>query len=98
MLLAIPEDVLVRLIDPEQLVTADDAEIDTALTNQIDVAASELAQALAETGRSLAHLHALRTAAEGLAYRKGYRTGALGTGWAVHGMARDLGRKARSAE
>lgn len=98
LMLVIPEDVVTRLIDPEQVVAADDAEIDAALTNQIDAAASEVAQALAETGRSLAHLHALRTAAEGLGFRQGYRAGALAAGWVVYGLARDLEQRAPHAE
>jgi len=92
LMLTIPEDRVTRLIDPGQVVAADDAEIDAALTNVIDVAAGEIARALAETGRALAPLHGLRTAAEGRGYRHGYREGALATGWIVHALAGDAAR------
>jgi len=92
LMLPIPEDRVTRLIDPEQVVAADDDEVDTALTNVIDVAAGEIARALAETGRSLSPLHALRTAAEGRGCRRGYRDGALATGWIVHAFAGDTAR------
>jgi len=45
-LLAIPEDVVARLIDAEQVTDNDDPEIDAALASQIDVAAGEVAKAL----------------------------------------------------
>jgi len=88
-MLAIPEDVVTRLIDPAQVLPDDEAE--DAAANALDEAACEIAAALVATGRSLAHLHALRTAAETLAYRRGYRAGALAAGWIVHAIARDAG-------
>ncbi len=89
-MLAIPEDVITCLIDPGQVAGADD-ETDSALANAIDVAAGEIAQALVETGRPLAQLHGLRTAAESRGYLHGYRQGALAAGWVVHAVARDVG-------
>jgi hypothetical protein len=85
--LAIPEDAVTRLIDPAQVLPDDEAE--QAATNALDEAACEIAAALAATGRPLAHLHALRTSAETLAYLRGYRAGALASGWIVHALARD---------
>jgi len=98
MMLAIPEDVVARLIDPDQVSGGDDAEVARALTNQIDVAVGEIAEALVAAGRPLASLHALRTAAEEHGFRRGYRDGARAVGWAVHALARDLPRGARKAE
>lgn len=94
-MLSIPEDVAARLIDPEQLADDDDPEIDAALANQVDVAAGEVAKALVETGRSLAHLHALRRAAEEVGCRRGYRTGVLATGWLAHALADDAPNRRR---
>ncbi len=91
--LAVPEDVVTRLIDAEQLADDDDPEIDAALANQIDAAAGEVAKALVETGRSLTHLHALRRAAEQIGFRCGYRTGALAVGWLVHALANDAANR-----
>lgn len=86
-MLAIPEDVVTRLIDPAQVLPDD--EIEEAAANALDEATGEIAAALVATGRSLAHLHALRTSAETLGYLRGYRAGALAAGWAVHALARD---------
>jgi hypothetical protein len=85
--LAIPEEVVTRLIDPAQVLPDD--EIDAAAACALDEAACEVAAALAETGRPLANLHALRTAAETLGFLRGYRAGALAAGWIVHALARD---------
>lgn len=93
--LAIPEDALLRLVDAEQLATDDDPEIDAALANQVDVALGEVAKALVATGRSLAHLHALRRAAEGIGFRRGYRTGALVAGWLAFALAHDAPKPRR---
>jgi hypothetical protein len=98
LMLAIPEDVVTRLIDPEQVTAADDAEVDTALTNAIDAAIGEIAEALVATDRSLASLHALRVAAEERGHRQGYREGVLAAGWTVHALARDLGKGKRAGE
>ena len=92
-MLVVAEDALTRLVDPEQVAHDDDPEIDTALANQVDVAAGEVAKALVETGKSLAHLHALRRAAEERGFRRGYRDGVLAAGWIVHALARDLGKE-----
>lgn len=73
---------------PNRLAHDDDPDIDAALANQVDIATGEVAQALVETGRSLAHLHALRRAAEERGFRLGHRSGALAVGWAIHALAR----------
>jgi hypothetical protein len=86
-MLSIPEDVVTRLIDPAQVLPDDETE--DAAANALDEAACEIAAALVATGRPLAHLHALRTSADTLGYLRGYRAGALATGWAVHALAKD---------
>lgn len=91
LLLAIPEDVVTRLIDPEQVLPGDEAE--DAARDALDEAACEIAAALVATGRPLSHLHALRTAAEGVGFRRGYRAGALATGWIVHALAADAPKR-----
>lgn len=96
--LAIPEDILLRLVDGEQLAEDDDPEIDAALANQVDVALGEVAKALVATGRSLAHLHALRRAADEIGFRRGYRTGALVTGWLALALASDAPKRRRQGQ
>jgi hypothetical protein len=89
-MLAIPEDVVTRLVDPAQVLPDDEAE-DVAV-NALDEAMCVIAAALVATGRPLSHLHALRTSAETLGYLRGYRAGTLATGWIVHALARDVPR------
>jgi len=91
--LAVPEEVVTQLIDAEQFADDDDPEIDAALAKQVDLAAGEVAKALAGTGGSLAHLHALRRAAEEIGCRRGYRTGALLAGWLLHALADDAPKR-----
>lgn len=98
LMLAIPEDVVTRLIDPAQVLGDDADEVESALVNEIDAAVGEIAEALVAAEKSLRPLHALRAAAEGLGFRRGYRTGAFAAGWVVHALTRDLRKGAREAE
>jgi len=95
LMLAIPEDVVTSLIDPAHVFPPDD-EVADAARCAVDEAASEIAAALADTGRPLAHLHVLRAAAEVVGFRSGYAAGAVATGWIVHALARDIGNRKRA--
>ncbi len=90
-LLEIPEDVLTRLLDPEEVfgAVADEGDLEAATGYRIDLAAAEIAPALVETGRSLSDLHVRRAALEGRGYRRGYLDGAIAAGAICHALARD---------
>lgn len=95
-LLVVPERVVMRLVDPSEVLAGlpDEDEVDVALTNQVDFATAEIAEALVASGKPLSHLHALRTAAEAFGFRRGYGEGARAAGWVLHGVARDAGGSA----
>ncbi len=57
---------------------------------ELDIAYSEIAQALVETGRSLKHLHVLRVERAATSFRGGYREGVRATGLVCNALARDL--------
>ena len=92
-MLAIPEDVLTRLLDPGEVfgAVADEGDLEAATGYRIDLASAEIAPALVETGRSLSYLHVLRAALEGRGYRRGYLDGALAAGVIGHALAQDVG-------
>ncbi len=91
-MLAIPEHVLTKLIDPAEVMPDIDDELESATAYRADLAAAEIAQALIETGRAVGFLHLLVTALDGRGYRRGYAEGALAAGRVFHAVARDEGR------
>ncbi len=92
LMLVISEEVLSRIVARENLLGEDRTEGDIAaeLDRTIDMAVSEIAQALVETGRPLRHLHLLRVSLDANASRRGYEEGARTTGWICNSLARDL--------
>ena len=90
-LLAIPEEFLIRLADPQEVFgcAADEGDLDAALGYRIDMASAEIAQALVETGRSLSYLHVLCEAVDLRAARRGYLEGALAVGRICNALARE---------
>ncbi len=86
--LILAEAVLSRLAAEENLPDRDDGGEDAEL--ELDIAYSEIAQALVETGRSLKHLHVLRVERAATSFRRGYREGVRATGLVCNALARDL--------
>ncbi|MHC4137372.1 MAG: hypothetical protein ACYTDU_10305 [Planctomycetota bacterium] len=91
-LLVIAEDVLSRVSAREDLLGGEESagDVDAELDLTIDIAASEIARALVETGRSLRYLHLLRVSFDARASRRGYVEGARATGTVCNALARDL--------
>ena len=91
--LTIPEDLVTRLIDPDQVFGAlgETDDLEAATSYRVDAAFAEIAQALAETNRPLSWLHLLREGTTARAYRHGYCDGAVAAGWIVYGIAGDFG-------
>ena len=87
-LLILAEAVLSRLAAEENLPDRGGGGEDAEL--ELDIAYSEIAQALVETGRFLQHLHVLRCERAATSYRAGYREGVRATGLVCNALARDL--------
>ena len=92
-MLVIPEDILSQITARENLLVEDDTAGDVAaeLELAIDMAVSEIAQALVETGRPLRYLHLLRVSLDEKASRRGYAEGARTIGSICNALARDRG-------
>ncbi len=87
----LPEDVLSGMAARENLLEdgAGGGDVESELDLELAVAASEIAEALVETGRALGHLHILRLSLEALAYRRGYTEGAKTVATICNAVARD---------
>ena len=87
-LLILAEAVLSRVAAEENLPDPDEGAEEAEL--EFDIACSEIAYALVETGRSLKHLHVLRLGRVSHGLRRGYREGARAMGLMCHALARDM--------
>ncbi len=88
--LVLPEELLSRLAAKENLLGDDGGDVDAGLALDLAVAAAEVAQALAETGRPLRHLHLLLVSQQMKAFRRGYVEGARASSDVCNALARDL--------
>ncbi len=86
--LILAEAVLSRLAAEENLPECDDGGAEAEL--ELDIAYSEISQALVETCRSLKHFHVLRVEHAATSFRSGYREGVRATGLVCNALARDL--------
>ena len=99
-LLVIEEQALSRVSAHENLLSGEDSagDVEMELELTIDVAASEIAQALVQTGRSLRYLHLLRVSLDERAWRRGYLEGARAMGTICNALARDPDAAERGGE